>query len=196
MLRLVPPSLVLLAGCSILSSPPKPQFHYLTLTPRSGAQSAAPKQTVALEPIELPGYLEGVEIVERKTDDEIQHASADRWAEPLSAGLPRTLAQDLDSALAPSEVAVRPHPDASAHVAVFLAVDRFEQVGGQVELVARWTIRSLAGPAHRGTFRDHAALAAAHTGATVAAQLSGLLTKLSDALAADVLAALHDHKPE
>ena len=185
-------ALLLLAGCSILSSPPKPQFHYLTLTAHGGPQSAAPKQTVALEPIELPGYLDGVEIVERKTDDEIEHAPADRWAEPLSAGLARTLAQDLDGALASADVAVRSRPDATARVAVNLAVDRFEQVGGQVELAARWTIRPLAGPARRGAFRDHVPLAA-HSGATVAAALSGLLGKLSDALAADVLIALREH---
>jgi uncharacterized lipoprotein YmbA len=181
--------LALAAGCSVLSAPPKPSFHYLTLSPQgAGAATAAPRGAVVLEPLELPGYLDGVELVVRKSDDEIERSSIDRWAEPLAAALTRTLAADLDGALASAQLTVRGRADAAA-IAVSVAVDRFEQrADGEAELIARFTVRAIAGAAtRRGQIHERVPLAAADRGGpAVAAALSRAVGKLAAALATEI----------
>jgi len=186
-------------GCSVLSSPPKPTFRYLTLSAvAAGPPAVAPRTSVTLEPIEMPGYLEGVDVISRRSNDEIERSPGDRWAEPLGSGLLRTLVADLDAGLAPRDIAVHARVDGAAQLAISVTIDRFELApGGQAELVARWTVRSLGGGlARRGALRTQSPLSAQpvpgndHVGPAAAAALSRTLATLADALVAEVVATL------
>ena len=135
--------LVLTGGCLGRSDP----IRYYVLTdaarPAGVSPSAEPAKGAALGvgPITLPRYLDRPNIVTRR-GAEIDVAEFDRWSEPLSEGVPRTVAANLSSLLGTDRVAVFPWPvDRDVQYQVVIDVIRFDgSLGADVLLEARWRI--------------------------------------------------------
>ena len=121
------------------------RFYILTPLPppaATGAGAGGDPITIGVGPVRLPAYLDRAQIVTRRGADEIDVAEFDRWGEPLSDGVPRTIANDL-AALRPADnVALFPWPAGRpVRYHVLVDVSRFEGApGGDVVLDARWRI--------------------------------------------------------
>ncbi|MCU0793366.1 MAG: PqiC family protein [Opitutaceae bacterium] len=106
-----------LTGCSIFPRPePDPTRHYVLTAP-----SAAPAETADVAPradglrlglrtVRAASYLEGVSLIVRRGENEIDHRDFARWAEPLSVGVGRILRQRLEQAETVARVLPQPFP--------------------------------------------------------------------------------------
>jgi len=137
-----------LIGCMILSgcvrSDPA-RYYVLSEMPRStvAAPPAEPGQgaAVGVGPVSLPSYLDRIQIVTRR-GAQLDVAEFDRWGEPLSEGVPRTIAAYLTALLQTERVVVFPWPGGrTIDHQVVVDVTRFDgMVGGDVRLEARWRV--------------------------------------------------------
>jgi len=184
---------LLLVGCCACSLGGKqPRYDYYVLTPgnapaRPAARPAAgaPPATVGVSQVTIPGYLDREQIVTRAEDHRLIYSPRDRWAEPLDRAFERTLRQDLAAALAADGITVPPAAGAPTYD-VQVDVLRFERRGtGQIELWARWTLRTDAGLVHAGETRLQVAVADAGN-AAAAASLSRAIARLAQDIAARV----------
>jgi len=177
-------------SCALGGSPPK--YNYYVLTPPAAPPSApeqhqAPPLVLAIDPIELPGYLDRDEVATRTSDYGIVYSNRDRWAEPLSDAFPGILRQCLASRLSPQGISVQARriglvPDYALQVELM----RFERRDdGHVELRARWTLRSKARLVRAHEVRISEPTASAEGGAAAAA-----LSRAIDRLSAEVASAL------
>jgi len=133
----------LLAGCSVLA-PQRDPSRFFTLSPMTAdAQSVRGSTTCGLGPVTLPTYLDRNEIATRISPTEITYSPVDRWAEPLSAQVARTLLQDLSALLGPDRVVPWP-ATVPVERQIEVAVLRFERVGSEAtQLTARWSVKDL-----------------------------------------------------
>ena len=146
--------LALLAGCS--GSAP---VHFYTLaqpapaTPPAPAPAVGRGPTIGIGPVTLPRYLERIHIVTRG-DTEMEVSEYDRWAEPLSASVPRLLAADMATMLGTERIVMFPwFVDTTIDRQVIVDVLRFEgTIKGEVVLDARWRVL---GPARQELVLQH-----------------------------------------
>jgi uncharacterized protein len=130
------------SGC-VRSDPAR--YYVLTEVPRSAAATPAaePGQgaTIGVGPVSLPGYLDRIQIVTRR-GAQLDVAEFDRWGEPLSDGVPRTIAAYLADLLQTDRVVVFPWPlGRTIEHQVVVDVTRFDgMAGGDVRLEARWRV--------------------------------------------------------
>ena len=175
-----------LGACSILPNPKPVQYHYVVLEATS-APDATPAHvttgTVALRRVELPSYLDSGVVVKRTAENEIGYSRDERWGEPLVDAVPRVLALDLRSRLAPANLDVLTQ-GSLADTWVALEIERFEPgPDGRAELSARWSIHERGKP---GEVRFGEARLLDREGGSSAAGMSRLLGRLGDSIAADV----------
>jgi hypothetical protein len=103
-----------LPACVSLKRTPEARFFVLrTLAEPPGADSGAAPALVGLLPVALPGYLERPQLITWVTPGELRIDEYLRWAEPLDAGVTRTLAANLDVLLPESRVIRSPWPAAA-----------------------------------------------------------------------------------
>jgi len=97
---------------------------------------------IGVGPVKIPDYLDRPQMATRSSNNSLQFAEFDRWAEPLEKNLTRVLADNL-SVLVPSE-SVRVFPWAKAmpvQYQVTLEVMQLEKISDEkVILDARWNI--------------------------------------------------------
>lgn len=136
-------TLLLCSACIQLGNEPHPTRYYL-LEPVANVRSAANDQPLQLElsPIIFPSYLDRPQIVTHNINNSIQIAEYDRWAEPLSENLTRTLQENLRNQLPNVRISSAPWNQSSAPVYLLqLTVNRFDGVLGQQTAVdIRWTL--------------------------------------------------------
>ena len=116
-------------------------FFLLSSTVVEAAGGAVPV-SIGIASVALPGYLDRPQIVTRVSDNEIDLAEVDRWAEPLASNLARTLEESLARLLPGSSYVAYPWyaSDAPDYV-IALQVRRFEaDAAGAVLLDAAWTL--------------------------------------------------------
>jgi uncharacterized lipoprotein YmbA len=130
------------AGAACLPSPKPVTVNYVILAGRApGAPPGNPSGTLGISRVSLPGYLDRGEVATR-TGTKVTYSATERWAEPLAESVPRLLADDLATALAPSGFAVAPH--AAGDLALVVDVERFELDGnGSCVLDARYALRDV-----------------------------------------------------
>ncbi|RRJ95048.1 hypothetical protein Ga0100231_012730 [Opitutaceae bacterium TAV4] len=93
--------LVLCAGCSLTPTPrPDPtQFYVLTPPSQIGAHIPLPAKlgplTIGLKTVQIPAYLDHVEIAVRTATNETIYQPYARWAEPLAPAIQRQIALQL-----------------------------------------------------------------------------------------------------
>ncbi len=87
--------LVTLMGCS---SSPATRFYMLSSTPDIGEMAGKTDDkcaTIGVGPIEIPAYLARLRIATTSSDNEINFAEFDHWAQPLSDSLSQIIAENL-----------------------------------------------------------------------------------------------------
>ena len=97
---------------------------------------------IGVGPVKIPEYLNRPQMVTRSTNNALQFAEFDRWAEPLENNLTRVLADNL-SILVPSEhVAVFPWPKAvPVRYQITMEIIHLEKApDGKIMLDADWNI--------------------------------------------------------
>jgi len=135
--------LTVLCGCA-RSQPVNYYIMRSIQNPGPGVPAAAPEQapTIGVGPVKIPEYLNRPQMVTRSTNNGLQFAEFDRWAEPLEDNLTRVLADNL-SILVPTEhVYTFPWPKAVAvQYQVTTEIIHLEKApDGKIVLDASWNI--------------------------------------------------------
>ncbi len=171
---------VALAGCAS----PASRFYVLAATAVPEEGGSVPDGVVAMDSVAIPAAVDRPQFVVHLASNRVFIDEFNRWAAPLSAGIARTLAENLAVLLGPSRVVSGPLAvsfDPAYRVSV--DIQRFESIRGQgVVLDAVWVVRRTAAgggaTSGRSTLRetagatgeggDYEALAAAHSRALAA----------------------------
>jgi uncharacterized lipoprotein YmbA len=135
-----------LPSCLSLKRTPEARFFVLRSLadpPTPGAAPVAPPgDLVGLLPVLVPGYLDRPQVVTWAAPGELRIDEFLRWAEPLDAGVSRTLAENLD-ALLPNRRVLRWPWSASTPLRCRVRVElqRFgPRVDGSLGLVASFAV--------------------------------------------------------
>ncbi len=180
---------LLLGGClSFLPRTEPARFYVLDVMP--GSPAGAPLQiALGVGPVELPGYLDRVQMATRTGSNEIRFDETHRWATPLSEAVQGVLLVDLASRLGTDNVSGFPFAlgfprDYDVTVAFF----HFEPTeSGEVVLDAVWRVRDPAtGEVLAVRHTELSASAVAGDYAAAAQALSHGLAELSDRIAAEL----------
>ena len=144
---------VIVWSCSIFPPRPEPNFFILTPVPdhESSSMNAAgsprgsyPPIELGLGPVRFPAYLDRLEMVTRIDENRLAISDTNRWAAPLDAAFTKILAQDLESRMPDSHVALYPwYKDHVPEFQIIIDVHRFDvTVHGLAKLEVTWTIRN------------------------------------------------------
>jgi uncharacterized protein len=138
-------SVMLLAGCASFSEPPK----YYLLTPLPSGNDAqrltgAPCVNLIIGPIRLPEYTNRPQIITRSTQNELNRAQFDLWAEPLSDTFSRIMAENLARLLCTQNVSLFLwNSSAPVDYRVIIEVIRMDgTLGKEAVLEAWWNVSS------------------------------------------------------
>jgi uncharacterized lipoprotein YmbA len=132
----------LLAGCA---STPPPTYYTLTALSASSGPNTATAAIIGVGPLEIPGYLDRLQIVTRPAPNRLRISDFERWAGPLDDNMLRVLADNLKTLTGAPGVRVFPWPVGQRpDLAVRLVVHAFEGVDGdRVTLRATATLSDL-----------------------------------------------------
>jgi uncharacterized protein len=186
--------LAVLAGCLSLGPRPDPPRFYVLEAEANSPETGRPAVPVfGIGPVQMPEYLDRLEIIRRAGATRLEVAAVDRWAAPLDVLFTRTLAEDLRAAVPAREVLEWPWPVGAAPAwSVSVEVRRFEgHPDGNAVLEARWSLRNGDVLAHRGVTRARERIATSEVAATVEA-----LSKAIGVLASDIAAAVEANREE
>jgi hypothetical protein len=119
-----------------------PTYYYLLDPIRPAAERPAGGGVrLAMEPVEIPDYLDRQALVTRGADNALEVSSFHQWAEPLNANVTRVLAENLRLLLAQTDVVRLPSRLGGFNAELQIELVRFERAGdGPVTLVARWVV--------------------------------------------------------
>lgn len=175
-----------LAGC--LGPRPDPSTFFL-LTPVAQGGGAEVDVPLGLGPVTLSGYLDRSEVATRVSDNQIEYAATERWAEPLPESFDRALRANLSRLLAPPVIVDYPWFEGQVTYGIGVDVSRFDADAARtvVTLVASWRITGASATEllESGEARITEPVSGAEADATVAA-MSRALSRLSEQLAAAV----------
>jgi uncharacterized lipoprotein YmbA len=132
------------SGCSVLDpQPDRSQFFVLSPMAEASPGSGLNGAVVALGPVNLPDYLDRLEIATRTDANRLRYSDTDRWAEPLDVNFTRVLSQDLSILMNLGEIVSYPwFSDARVDYQVPVHVSRFEgDEDGNVVLEARLSVK-------------------------------------------------------
>jgi uncharacterized lipoprotein YmbA len=146
--------------------------------------------SIGVGPVELPQYVNRLQIVTGHNSTELQSAAGAEWAEPLPDGFTRILAENLSLLLATDRVAIFPWKSFVPEYQVVIEVTHFlGQPGGEVSLVALWSILRKNGTealvSKKSSFRESTGSAEYEA---LAAAMSRTVAALSRDIAAVVMA--------
>ncbi len=96
-----------ITGCVGGGSPPT-HFYVLDATAQPVEKTAASTLVIALEPIEIPKYLDRSQIVSRSGDNQLEVASFHQWGGGLTDNISRVMAENLSRTLANDHVYTLP----------------------------------------------------------------------------------------
>ena len=143
-------SLLLVGGCgSMLGKGTQKGTRFYQLNSITESSIAGGEFETVEEPIAIaisvdsfPEYLARLQIVTRTSDNKLQFAAFDQWAEPLSHNFTRVLLIDLANYLSTDRLYVFPwRKTRPIDYELLLDVVRFDgELGGEVVLTARWSI--------------------------------------------------------
>jgi uncharacterized protein len=105
---------LLLAGCAEVAD--RTRYYVFSPTPAAPAgflAAALSSAAVGVGPIQMPRYLERLQIVTCDANDEVQISVDDRCAEPLENGIAQVLADNLGPELGSERITVFPCAAAS-----------------------------------------------------------------------------------
>ena len=133
---------LVLAGCA--ATPPTRFYTLMPMTQQQAAKPAvaAKKVTVNITPVEIPDYLDRLQIVTRDGGNELKLADLDRWAGSLAGNIAVVLAENLSLLLGSEQVIAYPRVQtASPDYTVAVRVLQLDCIpGDQVQLKVQWTL--------------------------------------------------------
>jgi uncharacterized protein len=185
-----------LPGCVSLKRTPEARFFVLrsVVEPPEAPARPTPAGLVGVLPVRLPGHLERPQLVTWTGPGELRVDEYLRWAEPIDAGVSRTLAENLDALLPDHPVVRSPWPAAVTpfcRVRVDLRAFGLQE-SGEVRLEGRWVLLPGKGErplAHRAVSLQRGPLPAGPGGVDASAgveAMSGLLADLAKEIATAV----------
>lgn len=187
---------LVLAACA---SPPT-RFYTLDPAPAPAPAATARVLPVRVDAVHLPPGLDRPEIVEQTAANRITVHDFARWSAPLGEQARRVLTQDLAARLPAGSVTYPDAPKPPLGRGLVIDVLAVSHADGQAVMDASWTL-TLGGHAPAGPLGG-GGVALAYTGRALrvtspstgagaeaaAPEMSALLGKLSDAIAADLTA--------
>jgi hypothetical protein len=136
---------LLLTACAGVSD--RTRYYVLSPTPAAPEgfeRAAVSSAAIGVGPVQMPRYLDRLQIVTRGANDGVEIAVDDRWAEPLENGIAQVLADNLAPQLGSERITVFPWRGGVARVLdyqVAVIVLRFDgSPGREVTLDARWRL--------------------------------------------------------
>jgi uncharacterized lipoprotein YmbA len=134
------PSLLLLAVLSGCASAPPERFYALSSAVPGAAGPAVAGRSVVVGPAVVPDMVDRPQLVTMRPPNMVSILDQQRWAEPLRAGVPRVVAEDLGQLLG-WQVSTREDVIGSPDCRVALDIRRFEaRPAVAVEVEALWTV--------------------------------------------------------
>ncbi len=133
-------ALFALAGCA---TTPPPTFYQLEEPANPGLGGLDRGVAVGVGPVNMAAYLDRPQIVTREKAHTLQLSEANAWAEPLKESIIRVIGVNLSNMLQTTRIFKFPMRDRIIPLEYRIALDipRFDGVlGGDVQLVARWTL--------------------------------------------------------
>lgn len=138
----------------------KPVRYYTlstTTAPPALRQAPVGDKLIGVTRFTVPAYLDRPQIVTRGEGNRLILADFDRWAEPLTEGCARILAEELSALLPTYQVRHRGWLDQSLlDISIAVEVLRFERIaGGGLTLSAQWSVQRKGeqnGRANRGDY--------------------------------------------
>lgn len=136
--------LALGAGCTASA----PTSYYLLSPMQTGGQETgrdyrdASCVAIGIGPVELPTYLDRAEMMTRVDKNKLELSELHHWAEPLQENFNRVLADNLDTQLCTSNIAVFPWRSSSPiDYRIEADIIRFEPTkDGSGVLLLRWSV--------------------------------------------------------
>lgn len=178
-------------GCAPFQ-PARSTGRYYFLTPIAAHPAGAVSRRgmrVRLEPIELAEFLNTRKMVVRTGTNEVRFAEFHQWAEPLSDGLRRVLAENLRALPGRPEVVTSPIPQGSPpalviSIRVLACQGARVPGGGAAEFAAIWRLSVAGRVLERGRFSPRSAAWSGEDYGTLAHALSRAVGGLADELEA------------
>lgn len=131
---------LLLAGCIGTGRTPPSKFY--SLRPVSGVEkplTAYRGFSVGIEEVKVPAYMDKPQIVtERKDSVELNISELNRWSEPLSSMLQRTIADDMAAYLPQTLVKPKNYGREIFDYAVFVEINKFGGVWDENAVLEAW----------------------------------------------------------
>jgi uncharacterized lipoprotein YmbA len=129
--------IALLSGCA--SAPPE-RFYALSSAVPAAARNDRSGRSVVVDPALVPDMVDRPQLVTVRPPNMVSILDQQRWAEPLRAGVPRVVAEDLGQLLG-WQVSTREDVIGSPDCRVALDIRRFEaRPAVAVEVEALWTV--------------------------------------------------------
>lgn len=174
-LILLPCSLLLVSGCSILPEPQADPVRYFTLSGAAVAGAVADATTV--RPVRMAGHLRNRAMAVRISDNEVVYLDEVRWAEPLDEAITQILRNRLRQIGGGTSVMVN-----------LQRCELVQSAGNQVELAATYTITPPAGSGEvrTGAFTANPLAWSGGDYGTLVGMIRQEAEALADAIAADV----------
>lgn len=176
-----------LFGCARSATP---SFYLLTpAAPQTQQPQRGAGLEVAIFPVELPAYLDRLQIVERTGANEIRFSEFIKWAEPLGDSLRNLLIDNLGAQMPSAKVYAQPgRKTLPYNYGVEVRFRRFEGApGNQAILQADWAIF---GPGSGSPLLRQSSNLRAGTGGRDPADLVAGLSRLTYDLAGEIAASL------
>jgi uncharacterized lipoprotein YmbA len=96
---------------------------------------------IGIAPVEVAGYLDRPQMVERQSTHRLELYEFDHWAGSLQENLLSLLSDQLQQQLRDMQVIAYPWPASMApDYDLNLSINRFERVSGQIVLQGRWSL--------------------------------------------------------
>lgn len=132
-------TMVLLAGCS--SSADTVRYYLIEPVSVAGATNGG-DMSIEIVDLEIPQYLERLQIASRRPDSQLVFAATHQWGESLRKNLIRALARNLTNLLGTTAIGTPVNRLSSLPVyRLTVYLERFERgADGYVHLLARWQL--------------------------------------------------------
>jgi len=129
-----------LAGCA---TTPPPTFYQLEIPASTQLSGLERGVAIGVGPVNMATYLDRSQIVTRAEAHKLQLSEANVWAEPLKESITRIVGVNLSNMLQTTRVFKYPLRNRAILLAYRISLDipRFDgKLGGDAQLVARWTL--------------------------------------------------------
>lgn len=142
MRKIVLAALILLLPACVGTTRPSRFYSLKSVDEVSSAYRLNAVKSVGIEEVKVPGYLDKPQIVTYKDNSvELNVSELNRWSEPLSVMLQRTVANDMSVYLPKTLVKPKNYGRENFNYTVFIEVNKFDgSFGGDVILDAWWYI--------------------------------------------------------